>query len=192
MIPPRPPPEELELDLDALHHARTAPSRAEHGFLPSAPPPRNGGRVVLGLALGLLLIGGGVVAALLLASSHITRLLAPTRERPAIPAALEAAAADKGKGRVVYAPTLAPTAPPGGIAPGTREETPMLFVDSVPAGATVVADGLELGVTPLAVETPYPEGESFSLEVTLRGRAPWRANLAGGRSHTLSAQLVGK
>lgn len=186
MIPPRMTPEELELDEVSLQHANTAPTRAEDGFLPPRPPPRrrNGGRVVLVVFLLLLLIGGGVASALWLASLRVSRFLdaAPQSATPTV---------QRGD-KIVYTPTLTPSAATSDVQPGTREETPMLFVDSTPSGAVVLSDGLELGTTPLAVETPYPEGEVFEIEVRTSGRAPWRAKLAGGRSHLLSAQLSRK
>jgi hypothetical protein len=74
------------------------------------------------------------------------------------------------------------------LAPGIAGA--ILMVDSRPAGADVYLGDQYVGVTPLAVDNPYPDGERF--EVTLKKRGYLEARLAaeGGEPAHLEVTLI--
>nr|WP_277991252.1 protein kinase [Corallococcus macrosporus] len=66
--------------------------------------------------------------------------------------------------------------------------TPLLSIRSEPSGATVLVDGVEVGVTPLAMDNTYPS-RSISVQLKLRGYRPWTGTFMGGRKAEVEAEL---
>jgi eukaryotic-like serine/threonine-protein kinase len=115
------------------------------------------------LALGALIVTGVAIGAFVASSALNKPTVTPTS--PVAPPEV-----------------TRPTAPPN-TAPSTTPVMVNFTVSSSPLGATVTRDGAILGVTPLQLSVPKPEGASAMLTVQL--------SLDGYASTTLSAQGVG-
>lgn len=72
------------------------------------------------------------------------------------------------------------------ILPSSRA-TPVLIINSEPAGATVKIGGRELGETPLALDNTYPGATDFELH--LKGYQPYRSTFPGGKEARIEAKL---
>jgi serine/threonine-protein kinase len=79
-----------------------------------------------------------------------------------------------------HAPVSPTVAPP----PSPRRK---LAVRSVPAGATVVIDGIGYGPTPVEIALEPGAGD---LSLSLDGFAPWRGTVDPGREAVVEAQLI--
>jgi hypothetical protein len=80
--------------------------------------------------------------------------------------------------------------PPGErlLAPGIAGA--ILMVDSEPSGADVFLGDQYVGVTPLAVDNPYPDGERFEVTVKKRGYLEARLAADGGEPAHLEVKLI--
>lgn len=63
----------------------------------------------------------------------------------------------------------------------------VVTITSIPSGATVKVDGLELGTTPWAGDNVW--GREVEVELTRRGHRPWRGKLSGGPDVQIRAKL---
>lgn len=72
-----------------------------------------------------------------------------------------------------------------------RFEAPVqvLTIQSLPSGATVLLNGVEVGETPLARENDYPPGARVEVKLVLRGHKPWTGSFVGGQKANVQAQL---
>ncbi|WP_375761046.1 serine/threonine-protein kinase [Corallococcus exercitus] len=66
--------------------------------------------------------------------------------------------------------------------------TPLLSIRSEPPGATVLVDGVEVGVTPLAMDNTYPS-RAIPVQLKLRGYRAWTGTFMGGRKADVEAEL---
>ncbi|NOK20468.1 serine/threonine-protein kinase [Corallococcus carmarthensis] len=66
--------------------------------------------------------------------------------------------------------------------------TALLSIRSEPSGATVLVDGVEVGVTPLAMDNTYPS-RSVTVQLKLRGYRAWTGSFMGGRKADVEAEL---
>ncbi|RKH59741.1 PEGA domain-containing protein [Corallococcus interemptor] len=66
--------------------------------------------------------------------------------------------------------------------------TPLLSIHSEPSGATVLVDGVEVGVTPIAMDNLYPS-RSITVQLKLKGYRPWSGTFMGGRKADVEAEL---
>jgi hypothetical protein len=66
---------------------------------------------------------------------------------------------------------------------------PTLLVLSDPAGATVLVNGTEVGVTPWAGDNVWPKKEPVRVEVRKAGYKTWSGVTMGGQQATLEANL---
>lgn len=66
--------------------------------------------------------------------------------------------------------------------------TEVLSIRSEPSGATVLVDGVEIGVTPMAIDNTYPP-RSVSVQLKLKGYRPWTGSFMGGRKADVDAEL---
>jgi serine/threonine-protein kinase len=66
--------------------------------------------------------------------------------------------------------------------------TPLLSIHSEPSGATVLVDGVEVGVTPIAMDNLYPS-RSITVQLKLKGYRPWTGTFMGGRKADVEAEL---
>jgi hypothetical protein len=65
---------------------------------------------------------------------------------------------------------------------------PTLLVLSEPAGATVLINGTEVGLTPWAGDNVWPK-EPLRIELRKAGYKPWQGLTMGGKQDTLDATL---
>ncbi|NOK38622.1 serine/threonine protein kinase [Corallococcus exercitus] len=66
--------------------------------------------------------------------------------------------------------------------------TPLLSIRSEPSGATVLVDGVVVGVTPLAMDNTYPS-RSIPVQLKLKGYRAWTGSFMGGRKADVAAEL---
>nr|WP_301340452.1 serine/threonine-protein kinase [Corallococcus exercitus] len=66
--------------------------------------------------------------------------------------------------------------------------TALLSIRSEPSGATVLVDGVEVGVTPLAMDNTYPS-RSISVQLKLKGYRAWTGSFMGGKKADVEAEL---
>ncbi|MFP2901916.1 PEGA domain-containing protein [Corallococcus sp. 4LFB] len=66
--------------------------------------------------------------------------------------------------------------------------TPLLSIRSEPSGATVLVDGVEVGVTPLAMDNTYPS-RSISVQLKRKGYRAWTGSFMGGKKADVEAEL---
>jgi serine/threonine-protein kinase len=138
------------------------PSNTEMGLL--APVlPRNRGPVYAGIAGALVLVLGGLGFVVFGGGEE------------------DAAAA---------APATAPgaTAPPAAAPPPRAAAPTEVALESIPAGAQVLVDGVILGTTPADVPLP-PEGGTRSVEVRLAGHLSQTLTLEHGSAGPMTVQL---
>ncbi|WP_223636251.1 serine/threonine-protein kinase [Corallococcus sp. EGB] len=66
--------------------------------------------------------------------------------------------------------------------------TDVLSIRSEPSGATVLVDGVEVGVTPMAMDNTYPP-RSVSVQLKLKGYRTWTGSFMGGKKADVEAEL---
>ncbi|RKI35569.1 serine/threonine protein kinase [Corallococcus sp. AB004] len=64
----------------------------------------------------------------------------------------------------------------------------VLSIRSEPSGATVVVDGVEVGVTPLVMDNVYP-ARSVPVQLKLKGYRVWTGSFMGGKKSDVAAEL---
>nr|WP_277989534.1 serine/threonine-protein kinase [Corallococcus sp. NCSPR001] len=64
----------------------------------------------------------------------------------------------------------------------------VLSVQSEPSGATVLVDGVEVGVTPLVMDNTYP-ARSVPVQLKLKGYRVWTGSFMGGKKSDVTAEL---
>ncbi|NPD28358.1 protein kinase domain-containing protein [Corallococcus exiguus] len=64
----------------------------------------------------------------------------------------------------------------------------VLSIRSEPSGATVVVDGVEVGVTPLVMDNVYP-ARSVPVQLKLKGYRVWAGSFMGGKKSDVAAEL---
>lgn len=70
---------------------------------------------------------------------------------------------------------------PGHLAKlGVPMASPRLSVISNPPGATVLVEGQDVGLTPLAMDNLYPGDKPLTVQVRLRGYRTWKGTFRGG------------
>jgi eukaryotic-like serine/threonine-protein kinase len=66
--------------------------------------------------------------------------------------------------------------------------TPLVSIRSEPSGATVLVDGVNMGVTPLAMDNIYPS-RAVPVQLKLKGYKPWTGTFMGGRKADVDVEL---
>ncbi|RKH80678.1 PEGA domain-containing protein [Corallococcus sp. AB045] len=64
----------------------------------------------------------------------------------------------------------------------------VLSIRSEPSGATVLVDGVEVGVTPLVMDNVYP-ARSVPVQLKLKGYRVWTGSFMGGKKSDVQAEL---
>ncbi|MBZ4370532.1 serine/threonine-protein kinase [Corallococcus sp. AS-1-6] len=64
----------------------------------------------------------------------------------------------------------------------------VLSIRSEPSGATVLVDGVEVGVTPLVMDNVYPS-RSVPVQLKLKGYRVWTGSFMGGKKSDVAAEL---
>ncbi|NOJ97425.1 protein kinase [Corallococcus coralloides] len=64
----------------------------------------------------------------------------------------------------------------------------VLSIRSEPSGATVLVDGVEVGVTPLVMDNAYP-ARSVPVQLKLKGYRVWTGAFMGGKKSDVAAEL---
>ncbi|MHA7633032.1 serine/threonine-protein kinase [Corallococcus sp. M7] len=64
----------------------------------------------------------------------------------------------------------------------------VLSIHSEPSGATVLVDGVEVGVTPLVMDNTYP-ARSVPVQLKLKGYRVWTGSFMGGKKSDVTAEL---
>lgn len=64
----------------------------------------------------------------------------------------------------------------------------VLSIRSEPSGATVLVDGVEVGVTPLVMDNAYP-ARSVPVQLKLKGYRVWTGSFMGGKKSDVQAEL---
>ncbi|AFE09890.1 putative serine/threonine protein kinase [Corallococcus coralloides DSM 2259] len=64
----------------------------------------------------------------------------------------------------------------------------VLSIRSEPSGATVLVDGVEVGVTPLVMDNVYP-ARSVPVQLKLKGYRVWTGSFMGGKKSDVAAEL---
>jgi tRNA A-37 threonylcarbamoyl transferase component Bud32 len=134
--------------------------------VPTAAPARRGWR------LPALLAGLGIAA---------IAVAAITESDPPVPAPALVADAPPAVPDATPAPVLAVVDAAPAAAPTDAATAVAVVVDSAPAGATVLANGVALGATPLRTERPV-QAEPVTLVVRLAGYRDATLRFAGDRS----------
>ncbi|MDQ3263782.1 MAG: PEGA domain-containing protein [Myxococcota bacterium] len=74
--------------------------------------------------------------------------------------------------------------------PGLEQQVRVLSIDSIPSGAQVLINEVEVGQTPLVRENDYLSGAQVQVRLVRRGYRPWTGTFVGGSEARIEARLV--
>lgn len=76
------------------------------------------------------------------------------------------------------------------VPQGLEQQVRVLSIDSIPSGAQVLINEVEVGQTPLVRENDYLSGAQVQVRLVRRGYRPWTGTFVGGSETRIEARLV--